>query len=281
MEVENLLDSKKVEYRVSGADCIVSCLNPDHNDTNPSMRIDRVTGIFGCFACGTSGNIFQHFGATPDQLDMRREKLKAKMSKLRNSTVGLEMPKGYRPYEEEWRGFSAETLKRFEAFTHKDYEDMIVFPIRDIRDKICIFLGRIKDKRSPNKTRYMLEPKKASIPLYPAPFEPINGSIVVVEGITDMLRLYDIGITNVICAFGTQTFNTPSKLNLIKVSGVSKLFIMFDGDDAGRDAALELEEGCEEAGLSTEIIKLADGVDPDSLSDNGLEKIKRVIYESN
>ena len=34
-----------------GKDYVVSCLNPEHDDKNPSMRIDQITGIFNCFSC--------------------------------------------------------------------------------------------------------------------------------------------------------------------------------------------------------------------------------------
>ena len=46
MTVEELLVSRKVHFIPKGADCLVSCLHPEHEDRNPSMRIDRITGIF-------------------------------------------------------------------------------------------------------------------------------------------------------------------------------------------------------------------------------------------
>ena len=58
MTVEELLNQKKIFFTVSGKDFVVGCLNPEHDDSNPSMRIDRVLGIFQCMACGYKGNIF-------------------------------------------------------------------------------------------------------------------------------------------------------------------------------------------------------------------------------
>ena len=46
MTVEELLQSKDVYFIPKGADALVRCLNPDHDDRNPSMRIDRITGVF-------------------------------------------------------------------------------------------------------------------------------------------------------------------------------------------------------------------------------------------
>ena len=45
MRVEELLQEKNLNFKVSGRDLLVKCLNPEHEDSNPSMRIDNITGI--------------------------------------------------------------------------------------------------------------------------------------------------------------------------------------------------------------------------------------------
>ena len=59
MNVEDLLVDKKIPYYAKGKDYLVQCLNPEHDDNNPSMRIDQITGIFNCFSCGFKGSIYQ------------------------------------------------------------------------------------------------------------------------------------------------------------------------------------------------------------------------------
>ena len=49
MTVEELLVERRVHFKQSPADFIVGCLNPEHDDSNPSMRIDRITGIYTNF----------------------------------------------------------------------------------------------------------------------------------------------------------------------------------------------------------------------------------------
>ena len=44
MNVEDLLLSKDIQYIPKGKDFVIRCLNPEHEDRNPSMRIDHVTG---------------------------------------------------------------------------------------------------------------------------------------------------------------------------------------------------------------------------------------------
>lgn len=280
MNVEELLLDKRIEYRHSGQDCVVLCLNPEHEDSSPSMRIDRVTGVFNCFSCKFRGNIFDHYGLEINHLDIRRERLRKKMVKLVTETVGIDMPKGFTPVDYDWRGYSAETLIKFEAFKHKDFEDRIVFPIRDIRGKIIVFIGRSIDDRNLDKPRYMIYPKKVQLPVYPLHvIKPIHNRVIVVEGITDMLNLYDHGLRNVIPAFGVNGLAKEEKLNLLKMMGVTGIDIVFDGDKAGHDGAKELAEFCVDLDISTRTVKLRDGEDPGKMSLKRVENLKEHLYE--
>ena len=56
--VLDLLKDKGVPFQISGKDYVTKCFNPEHDDTNPSFRIDRMTGIAHCFSCGFKTNIF-------------------------------------------------------------------------------------------------------------------------------------------------------------------------------------------------------------------------------
>ena len=79
MTVMELLEERKIPYKVSPRDFVVKCLNPEHDDNNPSMRIDRVTGIYNCFSCGFKGNIFKFFDAPSNPLDIKRENFRRKI----------------------------------------------------------------------------------------------------------------------------------------------------------------------------------------------------------
>lgn len=111
MTVEELLVSRQVYFVPKGADAIVTCLNPEHADSSPSMRIDKITGIFNCFSCGYKGNIFTHFGEKANQLQLRRELLKKRIREKRSESVGLSFPKGSIPYVGNWRNIKPETYK--------------------------------------------------------------------------------------------------------------------------------------------------------------------------
>ena len=70
MTVEELLIEEKIKFKQSPADFVVHCLNPEHDDTNPSMRIDKITGIYNCFSCGFKGNIFKLFDKLPSPFNL-------------------------------------------------------------------------------------------------------------------------------------------------------------------------------------------------------------------
>ena len=89
-----LLQERNIPFTVKGQDAIISCLNPEHDDTNPSLRVDKVTGIMHCFSCGFKGNLFTHFGAPQSPMEVKRHLLKEKIAEKKASSVGLKMPAG-------------------------------------------------------------------------------------------------------------------------------------------------------------------------------------------
>lgn len=274
MQVEELLNKKKVEFRLQAQDYLIRCINPEHEDRNPSMRIDRITGVFNCFSCGYKGNIFTHFGERPNLLQLKRETLKKTIEKKRAESIGLGLPKDATPYIGDWRGLSPKTYADFEAFTSVDPDHIgrIVFPIRDFTGRIVAFCGRHTGGGTP---RYKISPRKASVPLFPK-VQPTQGSIVLVEGIFDMLNLHDKGIKNAVCSFGTSTV-TNDKLQILKMLGTSNIDIFFDGDDPGQKAAKKVQELCEIEELTFRNICL-DDTDPGDLSENRVLKLRDKLY---
>lgn len=277
--VENLLKEKKITYRIQGADLVVLCLNPEHEDKNPSMRIDKVDGKFNCLSCGFKGNIFSYFGILTNHTSIRVAKLKTKLKELRETNMEPEYPEGYRPLNKSFRGISVETLKHFEAFTctSGDLEDRIIFPLKEITGKVAVFVGR--HALSAGNPRYLNYPRGVTMPLFPSIV--YSRSIVLVEGIFDMLNLYDKGLRNAVATMGTNTLTNSAKQKLMpfKMAGTEKVFILYDGDDAGRSAAAKLKPIIEQEGFVVEIIKVEDGTDPGDMSQEDVDMLKEYVNE--
>ena len=278
--VLDLLQKHGVQFRVSGKDYVAKCFNPDHDDSNPSFRIDKTTGIAHCFSCGFKTNIFKHFGVLTNNTGVKVAKLKNKLKDLYINYNGVDFPHTKIPFTKSFRGISVQTLREFEAFYSngsEDVADRIWFQIKDIRNRTVVYVGR--HTMSSGNPRYLNYPTGATMPVYPESLKTPATSIVLVEGIFDMLNCWDKGLHNVVCTFGTSTLYKEAAVKLLpfKTQGVQKIYLMFDGDDAGREAMQKLKPILEEAEYQVEIIQLEDDSDPGDLSHEYVESIKEYI----
>jgi DNA primase len=273
--IDEILRSRGIEFRPSGKDYLIRCLNPEHEDRNPSLRIDKTTGIFNCLSCGYSGNLFNHFGEKPDWLQMRRQRLKDVISEKLVETSGLNIPENAVSFNQDWRGISADTYNKFEAFQHNNAEFIgrVVFPIRSITGKIVAFCGRHQGQVDP---KYIFHPGGAKLPLFPI-VKPIQGRIILVEGIMDMINLHDKGLTNAVCAFGVNKV-TIEKINILKIQGVSGIDIYFDNDEAGQNASAKLKELLDHNELVSRNVIYGKIKDPGELTALQVIKLKETLY---
>lgn len=274
--VLDLLKDKGVAFSISGKDYVTKCFNPEHDDNSPSFRIDKATGIAHCFSCGFKTNIFKYYGLLTNNISIRVVKLKEKLRVLKESSSGLDPLDGAKPITSVFRGISTQTLKHFGAFDTDQVEQMldrIVFPITDVRGKTVAYVGR--HSMSNGNPRYVNYPVGASLPLFPAKFEEQHRTVVLVEGIFDMLNCYDKGLKNTVCTFGTSKLlnDVPTKLLSYKVMGVEKFFLLYDGDIAGREAAKKIKPLIEEAGFLVEIIDLPEGQDPGTITQEDVNSL--------
>lgn len=274
--VLNLLQDKGLAFIPSGRDYLIKCLNPEHEDSHPSLRVDKISGVAHCFACGWKRNLFKHYGLITNNPSVKIAKLKQKLQELQLSLFEIPLPKGATPYNQKFRGISIATLKHFEAFyTHDDetFKDRVIFPIRDITGRIANFVARHVDISA--KPKYLMKPSGVSIQCYPIKLEQPSTSIILVEGILDMMNMYDKGARNVISVFGTQSLKSNTRVKLLpyKIQGVTRVYILFDGDEAGNSGALEMKPLIEECGYVVEIINLPDGTDPGVMGEEDIQSI--------
>jgi len=275
MVVTEILDKHGIPFTVKGQDYVVSCLNPEHEDNNPSMHIDQQEGAFHCFSCGFKGNVFKFFNVDKNWQDVRVKKLRDKISGIKAASTGLSIPNGAVPYARHFRDIDKRTLARFGAFTHdKEYDGRIVFPLPDITGKIRAFIGRYIN--SDAHPKYMIKPPGAELPLFPSVVSPIKGSVILVEGVFDALNLIDKGLTNAVAILGANNLQLDL-LEGLKLQGVHTIYTMFDADDAGRKAEAGVERLLVEHFI-IDNLQLPDGLDPGDLSATDIKNIKEDLY---
>jgi len=90
-----------------------------------------------------------------------------------------------------------------------------------------------------------------------------EGQAIIVEGQLDALRLIYNGFDYTVAALGTA-FGGAHVESLIKL-GVVRVFLLFDGDEAGRSATLKVGQLFQKEGVEVSCVISDKGQDPDSI----------------
>lgn len=152
------------------------------------------------------------------------------------------------------------------GFTYDTFKNRIMFPLFDTEGKVVGFSGRIYNNEKESKYVNSKESpvfKKGKL-LYnfhrALNYAREKKQIIVVEGFMDVIRLYTIGIKNVVATMGTAVTKEQAAL----IRRLSKNVVLcFDGDKAGEKATISALEELERIGLEPKVIRLEDNMDPD------------------
>ncbi|HIF48700.1 MAG TPA: DNA primase [Cytophagales bacterium] len=170
--------------------------------------------------------------------------------------------------------------KKYDRFRNR-----IIFPIHNISGKVIAFGARqIKDDE--NQPKYINSPEttlyiKSNI-LYGI-YQSKNSirkddKCYLVEGYTDVISLFQIGIENVVSSSGTSL-----TANQIKLIGryTKNVTILYDGDQAGINASLRGLDLILENNLNVRIVTFPENEDPDSFSKKlGKNKFLKFLSEN-
>ncbi|ATS94079.1 putative DNA primase [Pectobacterium phage DU_PP_V] len=237
--IVDLLSQKGIPFKDTGGDIIIQCLNPEHTDANPSLRVDPSTGAMHCLSCGFGKgipSIFHYFNESINEASASLLRVRKLVGELLRGVEYLSIPEDANLFKEDYRGISSRTLERYFPFQHVDWVDRLVFPITDAVGRILFFLGRRQN--GTNSVKYMVKPKGVPPPVFPMRHNaPV---LVLTEGIFDMLNLEDKGVHAPVCCFGTHQFtasNVLDKLSPFIISGTKTVFILLDNDESGMKAS--------------------------------------------
>ena len=146
------------------------------------------------------------------------------------------------------------------------YHNRIMFPLFDTNNRVVGFSGRIYHTTSESKYINTKETpifKKGEL-LYNYYNAKDNvrlaKRIILVEGFMDVIRLYTIGIKNVVAIMGTAL--TKNQINLVKRLS-TEVYLCLDGDEPGIKANIAVGEELVNSGCNVKVINLSNGYDPD------------------
>ena len=144
------------------------------------------------------------------------------------------------------------------------FKERLMFPIKDVQDRVIAFGGRVLDDSKP---KYINSPENIVYSkgrnLFGLNIAKKSGKdkIIIVEGYMDAISLYQRGITNVVASLGTALTEAQGRL-LRKYA--SQVIIGYDADGAGQAATIRGMEILQNLGCDIRILQLAgDAKDPD------------------
>ena len=164
------------------------------------------------------------------------------------------------------------------------FRNRIIFPIRDIRNRVVGFGGRVINAE--DQPKYLNTPEtpvfhKGGLLYNFSKIRPNiknNDNLIVVEGYMDVVSLASKGLHNAVAPLGTAL--TEAQLNLLWKETDSPI-ICFDGDKAGKQASFRASEialKLLKPNKTLRFINLPDNIDPDDyIKNNGLENFNKYI----
>ena len=170
--------------------------------------------------------------------------------------------------------------KKYDRFRNR-----VLFPIQNLSGKTIAFGARILSEEK-NQPKYINSPETSlyikSNTLYGL-YQSKNtirkmDNCYLVEGYTDVIALFQIGIENVVASSGTSLTTNQIKL----VSRYTKnITILFDGDKAGVSASLRGMDLILENDMNVKIVSFPEGYDPDSFSKKvGKQKFEEFLIQN-
>lgn len=146
------------------------------------------------------------------------------------------------------------------------FRNRLMFPITSLSGRVVAFGGR--DLSGESDAKYLNSPETPTYNKSEIVYglartkDDIRkaGSVIVVEGYTDFLQLYQNDITNVAATSGTAF--TDGHVNQIRKFAPTAC-LAYDGDVPGRKAAIAAGYHLLRGGLTAEIVEIPDGLDPD------------------
>lgn len=151
--------------------------------------------------------------------------------------------------------------------TYDAYRGRVIFPIIAANGRVIGFGARVLNNE--DKPKYintgdtLLYNKRNN--LYGLNLQKSGKlpDLVMVEGYTDVIGLYEAGVTNAVASLGTAL--TQQQARLLK-RYVGNVYIAYDGDAAGQNATIRGLDILTQEGLNVRVIVFPNGQDPDEFA---------------
>lgn len=299
-DANNIVDvvGERLTLHKAGVNYIATC--PFHSDKSPSLTISPTKQIYKCFACGAGGDVikfvqeYDHISffeamkllanrvgiEIPHDMDVSEEDKENRRKREAALLAAQSAQEDYvdgRTAKEFYeylaiRGINQDTATTFGLGYASSgfFANRITYPFYDISGNVIGHTGRaITWHKGDNFPKYknsaeniIFHKERAIFGLQQAKRAIADcGFVYWVEGQNDVLSLHQRGVLNVVCGSGTAFTENHAK---IISRFTNTITLIFDGDEAGRNAILKTIKILLRHNLNINIVLLPDGEDPDS-----------------
>jgi len=308
VKVPDIIEKLKIQGKVQGKEFIGCCPFPDHNDSTPSFSIaieGEKKGLYQCFGCSSKGNIihlvqrcldldradaelqlakwfgFDKVVYSPSSKELSDLLSKQEEMAVEEDIIRIPLPrvsnddKDILSYIMTKRSYSIKDAQKIIdtfkiKFSNKGYyKSRAIIPIFDsfgqqVTFEACDVTGQLNPKK--------LYPKGSPMARLLFNHSEVTGDYTwVVEGIWDAIRMWSFG-EPAIATFGAHLSGWQARMIIAKYHDV---FLLFDGDDAGREARDKAMKALKPY-LNVMEVNLRYG-DPDDLKKNDFMELIRWI----
>ena len=185
-------------------------------------------------------------------------------------------------YKEQFLVDTGLTIKRESGGYYDRFTGRVMFPVHSISGRVIAFGGRVL-KQSERTAKYLNSPESivynkshSLYGIYYAKNAIVKENYcILVEGYTDVMRMHQTGVENVVASSGTSL--TVDQIKLIS-RFTKNVTVIYDGDSAGIKASLRGIDMILREGLNVRVVLLPDGDDPDSFGrKHSAEEVKAYI----
>lgn len=264
-DIEDLLSVCGTSPTVWNAHGNMQVCCPIHGEVHPSCGVSSDKQVFNCFSCGASGSfpwmlylsqpdqfpsyksavefIQNEYGATYEVSEkshdiMRYEDVKEEKYVFKEKTIPRYKIAPYMSGKETYkyffnRGFTEEDMREFmigRDLIHKT----VTIPVFNEEDELLGVLGRYISKDRLKNERYKIyDHFNRGNYLYPLNKFEENGTIILLEGQFDAIRMHSLGYHNALAKMGLEL--TKPQARWIK-NHCDRVIDICDNDNRGREA---------------------------------------------
>jgi DNA primase len=245
---------------------------PFHDDGTASMKIYPATNTYHCFACGKTGDQIQFIqdkeGITKHEAILKAETMITNQPEPEPRTLKNTQPTTEPNYPELFTCFlqSIERSQNAHNYCQQrglDYKTLeigynsrekwnklvqcLIFPLKDRNNNIVSLYGRRISESKGHALEfgrhYYSERRSGLYPNYP---KENTQTLIITEAIIDAATLLQVPeITSqfvILAAYGTNGITYEHKQAIKELKHLQEIIFFFDGDTAGREAAIKNAE---------------------------------------